>query len=169
MKALLPAFLLFAVCFSCSRSGNTNTNSETVAEATDTTANAGIIDSLQVPGAVIARFNYLFPKPGKVTWEMEENDYEATFPFEVGEKSVLFTPEGEVISSETDIQSNSLPEAALNYISQNLNGKKIEEAEMITTATGSITYEIEAEGKEYLFDGSGNFIKIEEEEAGEKD
>jgi hypothetical protein len=95
---------------------------------------------------------------------MEGNDYEATFKYEAGEKSVLFTPEGEVISAETDINSNSLPEAMLKYISKNLQGKKIERAQMITTASGSITYSVTANGQEYVFDGSGNFLKIEEKE-----
>jgi len=104
---------------------------------------------------------------GPVGWEMEGNEYEATFKFEAGEKSVLFTPEGEVISAETDINANSLPEAMLNYIAKNLDGKKIERAQMITTTTGSITYSVTASGQEYVFDGSGNFLKIEDKEGGD--
>jgi len=95
---------------------------------------------------------------------MEDNDYEAVFHESQGEKSVLFTPEGEVISSETEINTNSLPEAMLAYISEHLQNKKIDEAEMVATATGNITYEIEVEGKDYIFDGTGKFLKIEEED-----
>jgi len=160
MKRLIPASLLcLAAWLSCSRSGNS-----TAISAEQTSEQTAPADSSIIPGMVIAKFNSLFPNIGPVGWEMEGNDYEATFKYEAGEKSVLFTPEGEVISAETDINSNSLPEAMLNYISKNLEGKKIERAQMITTTTGSITYAVTAGGKEYVFDGSGNFLKIEEKE-----
>jgi|GEM_PF-4885434 len=162
MRVLLPFFLVgLCILQSCSKA---NTSSTTV--TTESTKSA---DTTQVPGPVLNRFILLFPTVTKVEWGMEDNDYEATFHEAQGEKSVLFTPEGEVISSETEVNSNSLPEAMTAYIAEHLKGKKIEKAEMIVTATGSITYEIEIGDQDYIFDGAGKFLKIEEEEADEKD
>lgn len=160
MKMLLPIFLIgLSVLQSCSR-GNTATTP--VAEPPKSQ------DTIQVPGPVIDKFTSLFPAVTKVAWEMEENGYEATFQETQGEKSVLFTPEGNVISSETEINTNSLPEAMTAYIADHLKDKKLGKAEMVVTTTGSITYEIEIEGKNYIFDGAGQFLKTEEEEGDEK-
>lgn len=155
-------FFLVSLCIlqSCSRSNTTSTT--VTAESTKSA------DSTQVPGPVLNRFISLFPTVTKVEWGMEDNDYEATFHESQGEKSVLFTPEGEVISSETEINTNSLPEAMTAYIAEHLNNKKIDKAEMVVTATGSITYEVEIEHQDYVFDGAGKFLKIEKEE-GDKD
>lgn len=162
MKKLI-SFLLLCTAAWLGCSGNSNSTSTSTEQAADQTkGQPAPADSSVIPGMVVAKFNSLFPNVGPVGWEMEGNDYEATFKYEVGEKSVLFTPEGEVISAETDINSNSLPEAMLNYISKNLQGKKIERAQMITTAAGSITYSVTAGQQEYIFDGSGNFLKIED-------
>lgn len=160
MKNLFSIILLcLAVALGCSGNGNSTTSAPE-----QTSQQTSPADSSVIPGMVVAKFNSLFPNVGPVGWEMEGNDFEATFSYEAGEKSVLFTPEGEVISAETDINSNSLPEAMLNYIAKNMEGKKIERAQMITTASGSITYSVTANGQEYVFDGSGNFLKIEEKE-----
>lgn len=161
MKMLLPCFLVgLFVLQSCSRGNTSTTTGVESPKSADTT---------QVPGLVLNKFISLFPAVTKVEWGMEENDYEATFQQNEGEKSVLFTPEGDVISSETEINTNSLPEAMSAYVSDHMRDKKITKAQMVVTATGSITYEIEIEGKDYIFDGTGKFLKTEEEEGDEKD
>ncbi|HZV43195.1 MAG TPA: hypothetical protein VFF90_01890 [Saprospiraceae bacterium] len=55
-----------------------------------------------------------------------------------------------------------------NYIASHFQGKKIDEAVMTVTRSGGITFEIEVEGKDYVFDGSGNFLKIEQPEPDEE-
>ena len=92
---------------------------------------------------------------------MEGTDYKVTFEAEQGLKSVLFSAHGDILSSKTEINTSSLPEAMLAYISSKLNGKKTGQAIMSVSETGNIEYEIELEGKQYVFDGSGNFLRIE--------
>jgi hypothetical protein len=171
MKLLFPFIIIgFSVLQSCS---NSNASSTKEAVAIDSigveTSSPKTTDSIQVPGIVLTSFMSLFPKATHVEWEMEENNYEASFQLAGVKKSVVFTPEGEDVSSETEINVNSLPETMTNYIASNLNGKKIDEAVMGLTASGGITYEIEVEGKDYIFDGSGNFLKTEETEVSEDD
>lgn len=166
MKRLFPFILLvLAVLLSCSRSNNASasvpeqpqTQDSNVVSNQDTTHIPG-----QVPGHVLSKFNYYFPSVNKVEWGVEGTDYKATFKAEQGEKSVLFSADGDILSSKTEINTNSLPEAMLAYISSKLNGKKTGKAVMSASETGNIAYEIEVEGKQYIFDGSGNFLKIEE-------
>ena len=125
-------------------------------------------DSLPVPEPVISKFNSLFPTAINVEWEAEDGGYEAAFQWAGVEKSILFSPEGEEISSETEINVNSLPESMTSYISSHFQGKKIDEAVMNVTRSGGITFEVEVEGNDYIFDGSGNFLKTEEPEPDEE-
>jgi len=156
--------LLLAAWQSCSRSNNASANvteqpqthDTTVVSNQDTTHIPG-----QVPGHVLSKFNYYFPSVNKVEWETEGTNYKATFKAEQGDKSVFFSADGDILSSTTELNTNSLPEAMLTYISSKLNGKKMGKAVMSASETGNITYEIEVEGKQYIFDGSGNFLKIE--------
>ncbi len=165
MSRFLPFTLLFlAVLLSCSRSENASANVPVQSQTQDTTLKVNPDTSSlpgQVPGYVLSKFNYYFPSVNKVNWETEDNNYKATFKADQGDKSVLFSAEGDILSSKTEINSTSLPEAMLTYISSNLNGKKMRKPIMSASESGNITYEIEVEGKQYIFDGSGNFLKIE--------
>ncbi len=165
MKRIFPfTLLILAVLLSCSKPDNasasvpepTQTQDTSQAMNQDTTHIPG-----QVPGHVLSKFNYYFPSVNKVEWGMEGTEYKATFNAEQGEKSVFFSADGDILFSRTEINTSSLPEAMLTYISSKLNGKKMGKAVMSASETGNITYEIEVEGKEYIFDGSGNFLKIE--------
>ena len=170
MKLLFPIIIGLFVLQSCSNSNASSTSEAAGTNSTSVeTSSPKTTDSIQVPGIVLSRFVSLFPKATHVEWEMEENDYEASFQLAGVKKSVVFTPEGEDVSSETEINVNSLPEAMTSYIASHLKGKKIDEAVMGTTRSREITYEIEVEGKDYIFDGSGNFLKTEEPEPNEDD
>ena len=165
MKRFIPFMLLIlAGLLSCTRSNHASANVSEQLETPDTTQSANQ-DTIplpgQVPGHVLSKFNYYFPSVNKVEWETEDTKYKATFKDEQGDKSVFFSADGDILSSKTELNINSLPEAMLAYISSKLNGKKMGKSVMTASETGNITYEIETEGKQYIFDGSGNFLRIE--------
>ncbi len=161
MKLFLPLFLVGLLTLqSCSGGKTSSTKADTSQPVTD---------AIQVPGLVISKFNSFFPSVTQVDWEMEDGNYEANFQENKNEKSVLFSPQGELISSETEVNTHSLPEAMNAYLDEKLKGKKIGTAVMVVTPGGSITYEIEVDEKDYIFDGAGKFLKIEEEEGDDKD
>jgi len=170
MKFLLPFIIIsFSFFQSCSRSNTSVANETPTSEASVAEPQTPrTIDSLPVPEPVFQKFISLFPTAKKVEWDVEDGGYEASFQWAGAEKSVLFTPEGEDISSETEINVNSLPESMTKYIASHFQGKKIDEAVMTVTRSGGITFEIEVEGKDYVFDGSGNFLKIEQPEPDEE-
>jgi hypothetical protein len=70
-----------------------------------------------------------------------------------------------MLVSETTINTNSLPEAMTAYIAEHLKDKKMDQALMVITGTGGITYEIKSAGKQYVFSGEGHFLQIKEAEA----
>lgn len=168
MKRFIPFLLLiFAVLLSCSRSNHASANGSEQLQTPDTIQDAGQ-DTMhlpgQIPGDVLSKFNSYFPSVNKVEWETEGTNYKATFKAEQGDKSVFFSADGDILASTTELNIHSLPEAMLAYISSKLHGKKMGKAVMSASETGNITYEIEVEGKQYIFDGSGNILKINEKE-----
>ena len=67
---------------------------------------------------------------------------------------------GKFAGSETDINPVRLPEAAREYVTENLHAA-IKEASLNKDAEGTITFEADLKGKAYIFDEKGNFIKTE--------
>jgi len=112
------------------------------------------INGAKVPAPVKAAFQKAHPAV-KVTWEMEQANYEAGFSLNGKETSEVYTPGGALLETESSIKSSELPAAVL----ARLKGKKIAEAAKITKADGTIWYEAEVKGKDLLFDANGNTVK----------
>jgi hypothetical protein len=65
------------------------------------------------------------------------------------------------MQKESEIGISALPQPIVNYVLQNMSGKKIKEASIITMADGTINYEAEVDETDYIFDASGNLISKE--------
>ena len=111
-----------------------------------------------VPAAVKTAFTAMYPDANHIKWSIEDKKYEAEYKLSGIESSALFESSGVYVQTETEIPVSSLPDAAKEYLSKNLPGKKIKEAAKITDAGGIITYEAEIGGTDYLFDSAGNFL-----------
>ena len=123
-----------------------------------------------VPDAVKAKFAKLYPTTSSPKWEMEDGIYEATFKQNSLETSVLFTSDGSVIQTETEMSPSLLPQTIKDYVHSKLPGKTITSASKIVDARSSVKYEAEVDKTDYLFDANGNFIqKVEAEEEEEDD
>jgi len=112
------------------------------------------ISAAKVPVEVKSAFAKLYPGV-KANWEIEKQDYEAGFTLNGKATSVVYTAKGVLLETETAIKPNELPAVIL----AKLKGNKIAEAAKITKADGSIRYEAEVNGKDLLFDLSGNPVK----------
>lgn len=112
------------------------------------------ISSAKVPAPVKAAFEKAHAKTS-VKWEMEKSNYEAGFTLNGKETSEVYTAAGSLLETETAIRTNELPAAVL----ARLKGKKIAEAAKITRADGTVCYEAEVKGKDFLFDTEGNAVK----------
>ncbi|MFZ1676290.1 MAG: PepSY-like domain-containing protein [Saprospiraceae bacterium] len=124
---------------------------------------------INVPDAVMAKFTAMYPKADHAEWEMEDGNYEASFKEEKMETSVIISPDGNVVETETSVDAAMLPQPIHEYVTSQLGGKKISSAEKIVSATGMVSYEVKVGETDYLFDASGQFTGKEEEDKGKEE
>ncbi len=123
---------------------------------------------IEVPAAVLSKFNSMYPDVKKVKWEKEDTRYVADFDLHGVETEILFFEDGNLFMTESEIPVSELPILVRRYFEQNMPGKKISEASKLVTVEGIVSYEAEVEDVDYIFDGAGSFSG-KEEEKGEKD
>ncbi len=122
-----------------------------------------------IPVAVKTKFTSIYTDAKNIKWEKEDGKYEAEFKQNKTEIAVLLDTAGSLVQTETAIDVSTLPQGVLDYVSKNLSGKNIKEAAKIVDAGGTVTYEAEVQGTDYLFDANGNFIKIETDDPDDKE
>jgi len=138
LSKLLPLLFLWAVTVSCAQN----------------------IKYKEVPEMLKTSFQKSFPDAKNAKWEKEGNNYEVEAKMNNVETSVVMDAQGNVLETEVEIKTGELPAAALEYLKTNYAGQKIKEAARMTDNKQKITYEAEVKGKDIIFDGEGNFLKI---------
>lgn len=121
------------------------------------------------PAAVKASFAKLYPNVSKVKWGKEDANYEAGFEMNKIEMSCLFDASGNLLETETEIETSALPKGVSEYVTKNYAGQKIKEAAKIVDAKNVTTYEAEVKAGDLIFDSNGNFIKKVVENDKDKD
>ncbi len=116
------------------------------------------VNEKDVPASVKATLHKQYPDVN-AKWEKEKGNYEANFVSQKKEMSALITPDGKLMETETEIATGELPARVIMYVQKNMNDAKIKEASIIVDASGKKTYEAEVNGKDFIFDETGNFIK----------
>ncbi|GAB3243389.1 hypothetical protein GCM10027346_40200 [Hymenobacter seoulensis] len=117
----------------------------------------------QVPAAVVATFRQAHPAAKGVKWEKEDANYEAGY--ERGEKklSVVITPTGTLLETETELAVSQLPAPVRTALTTQYKGYKVTEAAKIVTATGTTIYEAEisraGKKRDLLFNADGTEVK----------
>lgn len=109
-----------------------------------------------VPEHVKTIFSKSYPNAKKVKWDREDGMYEASFHMGGQKTSILYTTNGDVKETETEIATKELPAKAVVYAEAK---GTIKEAAKIVAQNGTITYEAEVNGMDLLFDAQGNLIK----------
>jgi flagellar capping protein FliD len=127
-------------------------------------ANAQKLNEKDVPSGVKTKFESLYPGVKVEKWEKEDAYFEAEFEKDEIETSVVFDGNGNLVETEVEINLSSLPESITGYFQKSNPNSKIKEASKITDTNGVITYEVEVDNTDYLFDIRGNFLKKGEEE-----
>jgi hypothetical protein len=117
---------------------------------------------ITVPAAVKAALAKKYPEASNVTWEKEKGNYEGNWGGKSGEDhSVQFTPTGTFIEIVNAIPVSELPKNTVDYVKAHYKGAKITEAGKVTDAKGKTSYEAEVNGRDVIFDETGNFVKAE--------
>lgn len=114
----------------------------------------------KIPVKVEEAFKKHYPSIQKVAWEKEGLNYEAEFENSETETSVVIDPSGKILETETEMETSSLPKAALDYVATNYKGQKVREAAKMVLGDGTIRYEAEVNKKDLIFDSNGAFIKV---------
>ena len=122
------------------------------------------LHATEVPEVVKKAFQQKFPTAKKVKWEKEKNnDFEASFILNDKEISAVYTIDGQLKETETEIAVSELPKSVIDALAKKDANAKIEEAEKIERSDNTIIYETEVKinkkKTELLFDANGNEIK----------
>lgn len=133
-------------------------------------AEAQKLKEAEVPIAVKEGFKLAYPGIKAKEWEKEGDKYEAEFDLKKTETSAVFSTDGKLLETESEIALALLPKTVSEYVSKNYPGHKITEASKITeTGTGKVYYEAEiTKGKDetdLVFDENGTFLQKEENHA----
>src|SRR5690349_3586636 len=126
--------------------------------ATSFKCSAQKLQDSQVPQAVKSTQEKKYPGI-KVKWSKEEKDYEAEFTKDGKKMSTVIDANGTWKETETNIKVSDLPKAITEYMTKTAKAKNIKEAAIVSKADGSTVYEAEANGKDYVFDAAGKFLK----------
>ncbi len=108
-------------------------------------------------------FKRLHPNATILEWKDESPTWEAKYQEGDVMGAVSFDTAGTVTETELVISQELLPnfEGIQDYITTNYPGEKVQRYEKITTADGKITFEIQINGKELVFDSDGKFLEEE--------
>ncbi|MDR0801898.1 PepSY-like domain-containing protein [Fluviicola sp.] len=113
----------------------------------------------EIPAIVESAFKKHHSDITDVDWEKEGSNYEASFKAGKTETSVVIDPGGQILETETEMKTSTLPKNIQDYIAAHYNGQKIKEAAKIVLGDGSVQYEAEVNKKDLIFDNKGKFIK----------
>lgn len=117
------------------------------------------VSEKEVPAVVKSVLQRNYPDTNDLKWEKEAENYEAEFEVAENGYSVLIDPSGNIIETEVEISIDTLPADAKSYVAKNYPGKEIKETVKITAVKGTVTYEAEVNGLDFIFDNSGKFLK----------
>lgn len=121
------------------------------------------ISPKKVPEAIQEAQSKMYPQVQKLSWSLENENYECSFHQAGIEYSVVWSPSAIPLEIEVEVQLSEIPAIIKDYIQKNHPGKKPKEVAKITLVSGVIQYEIEMNGKDYLFTESGSLIKPEKQ------
>ena len=114
------------------------------------------------PEAVKQTFARLYPDAKQVDWRTDRNDnYEAHFRLQGTKLRADFTPAGEWVETEQNVDWDDLPQAVQEAINENYDKDDVVELEYTDSATKGKFYDVELDPKgekkfdvEYRSDGS---------------
>ena len=110
------------------------------------------------PKSVTTAFNKAFPKAQKVSWGKEELNYEADYVMDGEVMSAIYSPNGELIETHTELNMAQVPKAVLIEIEK--SNPKGNTRKFSKVQRGSkLMYEVKIRGREMLYTPSGEPTK----------
>jgi hypothetical protein len=100
-----------------------------------------------VPEAVRDAFEQKYPTAQAVQWEAEDTEYEAEFVLEGVPMSASFSPDGQWLTTETEITPAALPQLVKDLLVEYDPAATVTEAETVERPGRPLAYEVELAGK----------------------
>ena len=93
------------------------------------------VNSSDVPAAVMATFQKMFPNT-TAQWENEKNgQLKADFNFDYHEMEVWFQNDGTWVRTKKDISASELPQKVHDYLDTNYKGVEIDDMDWVESPT----------------------------------
>ncbi len=112
----------------------------------------------EVPDPVLTKFSLIYPDASRTTWTQEEEHYQVAFKNDKKKTEAVFTSEGKVFLTRTEIRTCALPEPALDFLRKADAEVKIEDACIVQDHRGVITFNAHVDDKSYIFDWTGQHM-----------
>jgi len=122
-------------------------------------AKAQKLKTKDVPQPVLNAFKDSFPNVKKAYWGKDSIHYHVGFFYLKAPGSVTYDITGKRIISEMQLPVEDLPQSIVEYVQKKYPGEIVKEAAQIITGEGTVTYEVEINDLDLIFDAKGNFIK----------
>ena len=116
------------------------------------------IQDKDVPAVVQASFSSGYPTVKNASWSKEGYDYNASFNENKFDVIVTYSPSGNKLKTQTEIDELMLPKSSTDYVTKHYPTEKIRKAFKIIDATGRVSYKIGINGWDLFFDSNGSFI-----------
>ena len=107
-----------------------------------------------VPEELTAKIMSTFPNAQDLDWEKVGENFEAEFEVNKVDYTALLSPSGEIIMYKYDVPETGFPEAIRTNISQNYNGMKADDYEMLVI-DGAEYYQVELDNLGKVFSADG--------------
>lgn len=127
------------------------------------TLHAQLIPEDQVPLLIRRTLARKHPDAQNLEWERAEPYYEAIFTLNKTHRAIKFDTKGRVAETEIGMPIAQLPESISSYMRQHYPKERIQAAETVTKANGTVSYEIRITGMEVVFNKAGGFLEEEKD------
>lgn len=124
---------------------------------------AQIIPQEQVPLTVRRALEKLHPQVQQLEWERASPYYEAIFKLQNNHRAIKFDTKGRVAETEVGMPIARLPKSISSYMREHYPKERVQAAETVTKADGTVSYEIRITGMEVVFNKAGGFLEEEKD------
>jgi hypothetical protein len=123
-----------------------------------TTLAAQSIKQNEVPAAVTHTFSFVYPDATRVSWQMQQDQFRADFRNDKKLTRAVFSGEGSLVWTKTEIKASALPKQALGFLIKDEPDTKIQEASIMEDDNGVITFKAVVDKTEFVFDHTGQYL-----------
>lgn len=126
------------------------------------TLHAERVSPKSLPQDIFDKFSLLYPDAKQQIWKLKDDVYTVQFRNHRSKTRAIFSKNGTLLATATQIRVIALPSKATAFIKKELGTQKIYEASILEDEEGLITFEAETSAGDVRFTGEGEFISFKE-------